>query len=149
MPMVAKQQEARAGSWENPSLTTNKKTEKTGIGARLWPFKAATQWHTFSRQVDHLKVPQPPQIVLLTGNQLFKYLNLWGTFCQLDNYRIWGCTGPSSFMEKRIKEGKTLTFGDINYFLYVDHGPKQANFRLFAVNHSMLYDLNLKWNFCN
>jgi hypothetical protein len=42
----------------------------------------------------------------------------------LKNHRILGCKRHSSFTEQGIKEGKTLAFGDIDYFLYVGHCPK-------------------------
>lgn len=51
---------------------------KAKCSRRPWTFetsKATTLWHTSSNKTTH---PNPSKIVPVTGDQAFKYMNLWG-----------------------------------------------------------------------
>lgn len=71
---------AQAGSWViTPSATSMKQTGQTGSKMRLCNLKTCAQW-----QLYHLNLPKLPP----TGDQVFKYQNLWGALSFIFWFKI-------------------------------------------------------------
>lgn len=66
-----------AGNRPHSLNYSEEQKEQTGSGERLYNLKVNSQWHTSSSNA----VPSKPvRTAPSTGNQVFKYLSLWGHF---------------------------------------------------------------------